>query len=58
MLLSRILLKNEHQKDEKNSQFGTCWITKNNENKKIKLNELESWIQKEWIRGRKMNSID
>jgi hypothetical protein len=35
-----------------NSQFGTCWITKNKENKKIKRNELKSFILDGWIPGR------
>ena len=42
----------EHQKGEKNSQFGTCWITKNGENKKIKKEELDDFISKGWNKGR------
>ena len=42
-----------HQKGEKNSQFGTCWITNNNENKKIKREELNDYLVKGWIKGRK-----
>jgi uncharacterized cupin superfamily protein len=44
-----------------NSQFGTCWITryskitKNNENKKIKKELLQSYLNDGWIKGRKMN---
>ena len=38
----------------KNSQFGTCWITKENENKKIKKEELDSYLKKGWSKGRKM----
>ena len=37
----------------KNSQYGTCWITKNDENKKIKKEELNSFIIEGWIKGRK-----
>lgn len=37
----------------KNSQSGTCWITKDNENKKIKLENLEIFLQQGWRRGRK-----
>ena len=37
---------------ESNSQFGTCWITKQNENKKIKKEELESYLTKGWTKGR------
>lgn len=42
----------EHQKGEKNSQFGTCWITKNGENKKIKKKELNAFITNGWSKGR------
>ena len=38
---------------EKNSQFGTCWITKEGENKKIKKELLENYIKDGWIKGRK-----
>jgi len=40
----------------KNSQYGTCWIRNEelNENKKIKKSELEIWLSKGWIKGRKM----
>lgn len=40
----------------KNSRFGTCWITKDGINKSIKLPELDTYITKGWIRGRKMNT--
>ncbi len=39
---------------EKNSQFGTYWITKNLESKKIKKEELEFYIEQGWKRGRKL----
>ena len=44
----------EHQKGEKNSQFGSCWIynPELKQNKKIKKEELDSWIQQGWIKGR------
>jgi hypothetical protein len=38
---------------ETNSQYGTCWITKDGVNKKIKKEELDSFIQDGWIKGRK-----
>lgn len=47
-------IKNKHQQGEKNSQYGTCWIHNNIENKKIKKEELENYISKGWIKGRKM----
>lgn len=36
-----------------NSQFGTCWITKDSENKKIKKEDLEIYQKDGWIKGRK-----
>lgn len=46
----------EKQKGDKNSQFGTCWITKKGENKKIKKEELQSFINQGWNKGRKLKS--
>lgn len=46
--------KNQHQKGEKNSQFGTCWIHNDKENKKIKKEELNKYCDLGWIKGRKM----
>jgi hypothetical protein len=43
-----------HQKGEGNSQFGTCWITRDGENKKIKKHELENYTQQGWEKGRKL----
>ena len=43
-----------HQQGEKNSQYGTCWIHNNKENKKIKKEELDNYINSGWIKGRKM----
>jgi group I intron endonuclease len=46
-------LKNSiHQTGSKNSQYGTCWITNGKENKKIKKEELDIWIEKGYYRGR------
>lgn len=44
------------QKGNLNSQFGKCWIYNENqeENKNIKKEELQNWLDKGWIRGRKM----
>ena len=36
-----------------NSQFGTCWITKDGTNKKIKKEELETYLNEGWLKGRK-----
>ena len=37
---------------EKNSQFGTCWITNDQENKKIKIEDLLFWVEKGFRKGR------
>lgn len=42
------------QKGERNSQFGTCWVTNDIENKKIKKEELPTYLSKGWVKGRKM----
>lgn len=36
---------------EKNSQYGTCWITNGNENKKINKNDLKLYVN-DWVLGR------
>lgn len=41
-----------HQQGICNSQYGTCWITKDFENKKIKVTELDLYLKDNWIRGR------
>ena len=38
---------------ETNSQFGTCWITKDGVNKKIKKEDLETYLNEGWVKGRK-----
>lgn len=38
---------------EANSQYGTCWMTKDGLNKKVKKEELESHLYDGWITGRK-----
>lgn len=37
---------------ENNSQYGTCWITKECVNKKIKKEDLESYLNEGWVKGR------
>jgi len=37
-----------------NSQYGTCWITKDGINKKIKKEELEIFVSQGWKKGRKL----
>lgn len=48
---------NNHQQGEKNSQYGTCWVMKDNNNKKIKKDELEHYLELGWTKGRKMNKV-
>jgi hypothetical protein len=38
---------------ETNSQYGTCWITKDGINKKIKKEDLETYLNEGWVKGRK-----
>ncbi len=42
---------------EKNSQFGKCWIYNLEEkiSKSILKEELESYLEQGWLKGRKMN---
>ena len=37
-----------------NSQYGTCWITKGGLNKKIKKEELPTWLTEGWLMGRNL----
>jgi len=41
---------------EKNSQYGTMWITDGEKNKKIKKTDLDFWIKKNWRQGRMLKS--
>jgi hypothetical protein len=43
------------QKGENNSQFGTCWINNGVEVKKIKKEELSTWLIQGWKQGRKLS---
>ena len=46
--------KTNHQQGEKNSQFGTCWITKDGINKKINKSEISLYESHGWCKGRVM----
>lgn len=48
--------KIKHQQGSKNSQYGTCWITKNGISKKIYKHEIDLYTKDGWIKGRKMPS--
>lgn len=39
---------------EANSQYGTCWITKDGVCKKVKKEEIEIWTNEGWEKGRKL----
>lgn len=45
-----------HQKGSGNSQYGTCWVYNENlrQNKKIKKEELNEWLENGWHKGRRM----
>ena len=40
---------------EKNSQFGTCWVNNGIDNKKIKKEEFDNYLNIGYIKGRKMS---
>lgn len=44
--------ENGDQKGVKNSQYGTCWITKDGLNKKIKKEDKEEYLSNGWKLGR------
>ena len=49
----KIGLKNSiHQQGFRNSQFGTCWVTNGRENKKIKKEKLDEFIELGYHKGR------
>jgi len=52
--MHQTFLKQNHQQGEKNSQYGTCWIHNNKENKKIKKEDLQNYLNLGWIKGRKI----
>lgn len=43
-----------HQKGEKNSGYGTCWITKDGENLRVKRDNLNEYLKGGWKIGRDM----
>lgn len=51
--ISNTFRKNKHQQGEKNSQYGTCWVMKGEVSKKIKKDDLDTYINDGWIKGRK-----
>ena len=49
------LIMKEKQKGKLNSQYGTCWITNGIDNKKINKEELDSWLELGYNKGRITN---
>ena len=47
--------KIHHQQGQKNSQYGTCWITKEGINKKILKKDLTEYLEQGWCKGRFIN---
>ena len=45
-------IKKGHGLGKTNSQFGTCWVTKDGLNKKIKKENLIIYQQEGWVKGR------
>jgi hypothetical protein len=45
-----------HQQGQNNSQFGTCWVHNGMQNKKIKKEELASYIAQGFTKGRKLKA--
>lgn len=41
-----------HAQGEKNSQYGTCWVNDGKTDKKIKKENIESYLETGWVRGR------
>lgn len=44
--------KTNHQRGNKNSQYGTCWINDGKTNHKIKKEELDEYLLNGWNKGR------
>ena len=47
-------LENGTQKGENNSQYGTCWLTKDGKNIKVKDNEADRYLSQGWKYGREV----
>ena len=46
----------KHQQGINNSQFGTCWITNGKENKKIKKEDIDNYLELGYCKGRIINN--
>lgn len=45
-------INKEKQSGSNNSQYGTCWIHNDLQSKKIQIEELDSFIENGWKKGR------
>lgn len=52
--IKNTMILQNHQKGEKNSQYGTCWIYNDVENKKIQKSDLDNYISLGWKQGRRI----
>ena len=50
--MKKTLKQINHQQGDKNSQYGTCWITNGKTNKKVKKEELDFYVSDGWHKGR------
>ena len=55
---SETMKERGHMQGEKNSQFGTCWVTNGVKPIKIKKEELEQYLLAGWSKGRKNLTTD
>ena len=56
--ISMTQLKNQSQKGEKNSRYGTCWITKDGVSKSVNESELGIYITNGWTKGRTIHTAN
>jgi hypothetical protein len=47
----------QHQSGEKNSQYGTCWVTNKEGSVKIKRDLLDRYLSEGFVRGRKFSTV-
>ena len=55
---SKLKMRKTKNVGESNSQFGTCWINKDEVAKKIKKEDLQLWIDLGWSKGRRLKQIE
>ena len=55
--IKKTFLERGHSRGEKNSQFGSCWVTDGVKPIKIKKEHLDEYIQNGYSRGRKIMDV-